>query len=410
MKTPTIKTTRRCVAAIALALPCISVQAATSYNGPDGGAWDDEPNWSNGLPNASDWTEVKHGGSVVISGDVAPVQQIFLGGNSTISHTAGTLATSDGFAVTIGDGGVGTYNITGGTFNPGNPWFIVGGNGPGTGFLNVSGTGVVNVTGSGIVLGQDSNASTGHLTIGSGGLVTGNQVTTFGGEGSGGTGIINLNAGGTLSLNDGINSNNGSVTVNFDGGTLRVNNSGDKGNFVQSNVAVTLLAGGATFDTNDQDTGIQAAMSGVGGFTVLGGNQLKSGANHTFQGDVGIQAGTFTIENAGSMTFYIGEDGVNNQIFGDGHFNAFGSFNFDLADAAAIGSWTIVDTGSSFFGDDFVVNGWTNNLDDTWTFGNYTFSEASGILTAVPEPATGVLIGGGLLALAFGRRRGPARR
>jgi hypothetical protein len=77
--------------------------------------------------------------------------------------------------------------------------------------------------------------------------------------------------------------------------------------------------------------------------------------------------------------------------------NLNGDFLFDLS-GAGIGmgdSWTIVNVGSltETFGATFTVKNFTDNLDNTWTYTTgpgqyYTFTEATGVLNYVPEPAT----------------------
>lgn len=392
---------------LALATPALS-HAATSWKAEAGnGNWNVPENWSNGIPVSNDWAEIKTGATVTVDTEGLVAQQIFLGGNSTISQTGGTLTTSGGFAVVIGDHGVGTYNLSGGTLNLQNDWFIVGGNPDpaGTGFFNITGTGVANVTGGGIILGQDSPSSVGNLTVGGGGQVNAKQVSTFGGPGSGGTGHVTLNTGGVLSLSDNINANNGSMSLNFNGGTLRA--TGSNGNFVQSSVVVTVSAGGAIIDSNGNDTGFQAALTGTGNVTKIGVQQVKSAADHTLHGNVDVQQGQFTIEGGGSFTFYIGADTVSNKITGTGDFFADNgaSFNFDLTSAAAVGSWTIVDISNKTYNTGFSVNGWTDAGDNVWTFGNYSFSETTGMLTAVPEPGTYAMAALGLGTLFLFRRR-----
>jgi hypothetical protein len=53
------------------------------------------------------------------------------------------------------------------------------------------------------------------------------------------------------------------------------------------------------------------------------------------------------------------------------------------------------------------VTGWTDNGDNTWTLGDYTFSEATGVLSAVPEPSALALLcaASAFTGIAIYRRR-----
>jgi autotransporter-associated beta strand protein len=145
-------------------------------------------------------------------------------------------------------------------------------------------------------------------------------------------------------------------------------------------------------------------VSGAGGLRINAASVDSIGLSgvNTYEGDTNIETGTtLNLNDNAALTFYIGADGVNNQVAGDGTANFAGDFIFDLTSAAAAGTWTIIGSGiSETFDSTFTVAGFTDNLDGTWSSGSYTFNESDGTLSAVPEPGTFALLGG-LFALGW---------
>ncbi len=146
-----------------------------------------------------------------------------------------------------------------------------------------------------------------------------------------------------------------------------------------------------------------------------GGNSglltLAGHASHS--GDTIINNGAFTLADTGSLTFYIGADGVNNRITGTstGLATFDGTFNFNLTNASLIdgNSWSIVTLSNRSFGSTFDVAGFTEIESGIWSNGTgFTFSEATGLLaySVIPEPsAFAGLAGLGALGFAALRRR-----
>jgi len=148
------------------------------------------------------------------------------------------------------------------------------------------------------------------------------------------------------------------------------------------------------------------------------GTQTLSGVNN-YTGDTTVEAGTLTLASTGELSFVIGASGVNNKITGDGAgqtVNLDGAFTFDLTGAGTtVGdSWTIVDyagLAAVNVGATFAVTnaGWTETA-GVWTGtdtngATYAFSESTGVLAVIPEPATMCLLAVGGAACLFRRRK-----
>jgi len=243
------------------------------------------------------------------------------------------------------------------------------------------------------------------LTIDNGMLA---QITGTGGDQIYYGGNVQLNNG-TFDLNgnsEGFNQLNGLAT-----GTI-VNNA--------SCTAVTLTVGQR--DGSGTFAGVIADnTSGTGTLALTkdgSGTLTLSGAN-TYSGDTTVESGTLQLGSAGSLTFLIGSSGVNNAICDDADADATlyldGSFDFDLSGAGTTlgDSWEIVDIDSFFnsdiFGSTFSVTDFANIGTGLWEASyagtSYEFSQTSGLLRVVPEPATFTLLALLLFSLLAGRRR-----
>jgi len=167
---------------------------------------------------------------------------------------------------------------------------------------------------------------------------------------------------------------------------------------------------------NGQTTRLDGVISGSGSLVksqYQGGNSgtlLLTNVN-TYSGDTTVTNGTLNLADNAALTFYIGANGVNNTLGGTGTAILDGDFIFDLSGAVAMSgnSWQTVNVGTltETFGSTFTVQGFTES-GNVWTNGSgYSFDEATGVLsyTAIPEPATPILLGAGLLSLTMSRRR-----
>jgi autotransporter-associated beta strand protein len=178
------------------------------------------------------------------------------------------------------------------------------------------------------------------------------------------------------------------------------------------NVGVRNVTGGTTLSGVISGSGDLIKGTYQGSATT--GLLTLSGAN-TYSGDTTINNGAFTLAETGSLTFYIGANGVNNQVNGisTGAVAFNGTFNLDLTNAAAANgnSWTLVSLAAvETYGVGFSFANFSDaDNDNVWTNGGWSFSEATGILSysAIPEPSTyALLAGAGFLAYAGIRRKG----
>lgn len=181
------------------------------------------------------------------------------------------------------------------------------------------------------------------------------------------------------------------------------------GNLLLADNAGSPNAVALTVGNNNAPATYSGVLSGAGSLIKAGtGTLLLSGAN-TFTGDMEVNDGTLTLQSAGMLTFKIGASGINNGISGAGTINLDGQFVFDLSGTSGAGTWGIVDVGSltETFGSTFAVQGFTETAPSSgiWTMGGYTFEEATGILSAVPEPSTWALLAFSLTTVMVLRRR-----
>lgn len=257
-----------------------------------------------------------------------------------------------------------------------------------------------------ISFGSDANTFIGDFSI-----VSGNVEVSGGTAGSGGDGVglnrdgvfINLYIGSDGSFNTG--GRNQSIGELTGAGTLS-----------NSTATASLLAIHVEDAESADFSGVITNDAGALTLEKTGdGTQVLSGTN-TYTGDTLVTAGTLVLADGGTLLFNIADDGVNNQIGGTGDLLLDGTLVLDLSGAGTTvgNSWQLVDVVSltTSFGGTFSVasleggfsasNGiWTrmeNNVE-------YQFDQATGTLSVIPEPSTGLLLGIGLgLALMVRRR------
>ena len=189
------------------------------------GSIDDEANWLNGeVPGANDEARINNGGTALINGSF-DVQRLTLGlngGSGSIEQTDGIFTASGAF---IGDTGMGSATISGGTFDIGNDSIHVGWRPGGDGTLTINNKDTSVFSGDDIQFGREG---TGILEFEAGTMRGGFTVV-----GKFGTGIWNQSGGlfdqdfGDLEIGDGGRDDQAGTagprigTVNLTSGTIQ---------------------------------------------------------------------------------------------------------------------------------------------------------------------------------------------
>jgi len=183
--------------------------------------------------------------------------------------------------------------VNGGTLIA-NSWLVVGRNSSAAvGTLTVNSGLVQELGGGNIVVG--SLGATGTLTV-NGGTVS-NAAALWLGESSSGKGTLNLN-GGLVQASQVLpspSSAGGTAVVNFNGGTLQA--TANQPNFISANSAV-VQSGGAVIDDGGHTIGIVpplTAGTGAGGLTKNGKGTLFLSAANSYTGPTTVNSGTLRI-------------------------------------------------------------------------------------------------------------------
>ena len=349
------------------------------------------------------------GGAAITNGAGAITDFSFSSGpHGDHKLTAGSLAGDGTFFLGANELTVGSNNLS--TTVTG--VIADGGGGGGTGgSLVKTGTGTLTLSGASTYTGG-TTIEGGTLQLGSGvtsGSIVGDVVDrgvlafnrsdalTFGGVISG-TGATNQIGPGTTTLT-GLNTYTGGTTINagtlaisadhnvgadtggltFNGGRLQFGASFDLAN----TRAITLNAGGGTFDTDVFNTTVSQAIGGTGPLTKTGfGTLTLSGAN-TYTGATTIDGGTLAISgsiasssvtNNGNLIFQgtgtAGSASITN--------NNFLSFNNNgTAGSASITNNTVVNFNAGTAGSATITNNGTLNFVATGTAGNASITNNS---------------------------------
>ena len=345
------------------------------------------------------------GGSLNTTGEF----QFGRSATATATQSGGTNASTSYFVIGRDSGGIGTYNLSGGTVNAATTggFAVLGSFSGAQGTLNVSGTGTFNSSVGGMIIGE---SGTGILTLSGNGVV---NIGTNGyqlGANASGVGTLNLN-GGTLQGGS-VFKGTGTGTFNFNGGILQA--TAASATFMTGLTAANVQSGGAKIDTNTFNITIAQALldgGGGGGLTKSGlGTLTLSSAANTYTGPTLISGGSLATDLTGSL-------GTGNVTVAD-----IAGANLTLGNGSSIAN-----TATLFFGDAGKItlnNASTETVlgiiqtDDSQSIGGGTFTAAqlnsffgvssfagTGTLTVVPEPSAAFLGGLGVFGLLRRRRK-----
>jgi len=374
-------------------------------------------------------------------GSLAAANNIFigkeLGASGTMTMTGGTLATSDKLQIGHNQA-TGVMTQSGGVVNVQNEVYIGNENsGSSVGTYTLSGTAELNV-GNEVLVGRDNGTGTFNLD---GGTVTTKKI-----EGGTGSATVNFNGGVVKARENQAAFITGLDVANLQAGGLAIDTDGfdvaiaqvltGTGGLTKSGAGrltlsgsnayagATTVAAGSLFVDGGQGNGAVQVDAGatLGGSGVIGGAATIDGVLSpgnspgvlTVGGLVlgGSSTSIFEIDGLVRGTQYDGLDvtggsgptygGVLSLVFGNG--SAFGNtdvFNlFDFTGAAAGDFSSVTSTG-------FYSGTWSG-ASGLWTLQSggqtLTFSQSTGDISVVPEPAALALTGIGIAVAAWARR------
>jgi autotransporter-associated beta strand protein len=315
------------------------------------------------------------GGTTVITGNTTITgtgsSRTYIANGDYLAGATGTLNIQSGATFTVTgpfadayvvgrDGGAGTLNQNGGTFNfaigNNNYLFVAAGNNPNTkGAYNMN-AGLLDMNGNtlGIGLGAEGAAVTGVMNQ-TGGIVTNVGTLILGyNYGQIGHGIYNM-TGGSLYLGaNGIQSQTGSYELFVGGGTIGAQASWS----TSMDIVLSGTNGAATFNPGGNTITLSGAVSGAGGLTAAGGGVLELSGTATFTGETMVGAGTtlrldsapttsaaFRLSNATAQLNYTGT-GTTGALYTNGIALPKGTYSAANLPAFILGSGSLMVAGS----------------------------------------------------------------
>jgi Dockerin type I domain len=355
---------------------------------------------------------------------------LVIGANSTSNNTY-TLSGTGILTVTgdesIGDGGTGTFNQTGGTHNLGiNCNLYVGNSGGSVGAYSLSGTASLNCFGAEFI----GSNGTGMFTQ-SGGTNTDDQVLSLGGTVNS-SGTYNL-SGGTLSCDGEFLGEAGAASFNQSGGSNT--SSGPirlAENFSASPTTYT-ITGGAL----DVEGDLSIGEMGPATFTQSAGTNTITAGHNLYLGNKAGSQGIYNLSDTGVLMFsnpsggneYIGYDGTgkfqqtdaansggelyigyNSGALGSYTLNGTGSLTFNQEQIGVSGFGTFTQSGGTNTTNAFVIgqNGTSNssfnqsggslsvtNVEEVGFSGTGQFLHSGGTNTVTEALELGVTLGSG---------------
>lgn len=354
------------------AIPAAS-RADATWVGDTSQDWNNAANWSSDPANPTGNFFINNATAGVFpilgaASAFAPVDIIIGSGTGIagrLDQTAGSLTTGNGNWLILGqNGGIGTFNLTGGTFSAGAIHMVRSGSGTTTGTLNIGGT--ANIAGVTVVSDSQNISTTGIgvLNVLNGGtLNTENDLLIAFAGGASASGEVNVAAGGTINVATTItrwlivsqwDTLQGRLNVN--GGTINLN----------ANTALRFSIG------NNSAANVVNLNSGA--ITLWSGNQTNS---TTPNGEVDLNWGSGGANN----TFNLNGGTLTTHRVMTANDNGTAAFNFNGGTLKANSSAT-----------DFIQLGGAGQSANIMNGG--AVIDSAGFAVAIPQSLVGVGTGG----------------
>jgi autotransporter-associated beta strand protein len=255
--------------------------------------------------------------------------------NGRFNLQSGKVNSGDVYVGNGNAGGSGRLDIAGGSVVS-TAWAKIGHNG-GSGIINLADTGTTALGITGFAQGSGSMSMTGNFRVGGGDA------------GSGGSGTFNMNTTGTLTVGQpfhvGTQASTG--TMNFESGTINVNNSFFIGNAASSTGTVTMSGG--TLNKTNGGTAFSVANGGGGTLAQTGGAIAVNGefwVGSTSNGAYTMSGGTLSTDS----WFVVGRNGngVGLLTMSAGTITKGGSNNVVIGADSTTANGTVTMTGGLF--------------------------------------------------------------